>query len=157
MAQTARDTVRRSLQAYAVRGVLRSFDEVPAKGSQTRFRFLWHGDRPLDLSVDTRSGTLRFNNLLPNLPSDSVLYAELKRFLKLRTSTDLPVHRRIDARRAELGCFNRGGNVSIALKVRNNEYAYGVKRLVNLVHEMFVELNASWAEYMNENFDARQD
>ena len=53
--------------------------------------------------------------------------------------------------------MNRAGNVSIALKVRNNQYAYGLNRLVNLVHEVFVQLNDSHPDYMCNNFDVPQE
>jgi hypothetical protein len=65
----------------------------------------------------------------------------------------LPEHRRIDRRRAEISCANRGGFVSISLKVKRNEYAYGVNRIVNLAHELFLHLKDAHPEYLAENFD----
>jgi hypothetical protein len=157
MSARALNVVKKKLRVYADRGVFRGFDEVASKGGRGRFRFVWIGNRPLDLSVDTEQGVLRFNNVLPNLPSNSPLYSELKAFLRGRSGADLPAHRRVDARRAEVACLNRGGNVSIALKVKNNEYAYGINRLVNVVHEVFVHLNDFRVDYMYENFDVPQE
>jgi hypothetical protein len=151
------DVVRKGLRAYAHRGVFRGLDEVKTRNGKESFKFVWLGDRPLEFGIDTQRSLLTFKHLLPNVPSNSVLYSDLKRFLKRRADGDLPKHRRIDRKRAEVACVNRAGNVSIVLKVRNNQYAYGLNRLVNLVHEIFVQLNDSHPDYMCENFDVPQE
>ena len=115
------------------------------------------GSRLLTFSFDSREGVLTFTNLLPNVPLNSMLYGDLQRFLESRSDRKIPRHRRIDSARAELSWTNRRGKVSIALTVRNNQYAYGVRKLINLVHEVFVLLNDSYADYMNENFDVPQE
>ncbi|MEK6323966.1 MAG: hypothetical protein AABN33_20170 [Acidobacteriota bacterium] len=151
------DVVGRGLQAYADRGVFRGFDEVKSRNGKPGFRFVWLGSRLLNFSLDSQKGVLKFKNLLPNVPSNSMLYSDLKRFLKSRSDRKIPKHRRVDASRAEVSWTNRRGNVSIALTVKNNQYAYGLNKLVNLVHEIFVLLNDSYADYMSENFDAPQE
>lgn len=151
------NVVGRGLQAYADRGVFRGFDEVKTRNGKAGFRFVWLGSRLLDFSLDSKKGVLKFSNLLPNVPSNSILYSDLKHFLKSRCDRKIPRHRRVDARRAKVSWTNRRGNVSIALTVRNNQYAYGLNRLVNLIHEVFVMLNDSYADYMSENFDAPQE
>jgi hypothetical protein len=151
------DVVRKGLRAYAERGVFRGLDEVKTRNGRQSFTFVWLGDRPLEFGIDTQKAVLTFKHLLPNVPSNSVLYSDLKRFLKNRSDGHLPKHRRIDGKRAEVACVNRAGNVSISLKVRNNQYAYGLNRLVNLVHEIFVQLNDAHPDYMCENFDVPQE
>jgi hypothetical protein len=145
--------VRESLQAYAERGVFRGFNEIK-KG---RFQFVWVVNHQMELSVDTEKHELRFNQLLPNLPAKSALYAELKSFIERRHDKELPEHRRIDRKRAEVSCSNRGGFVSVSLKVKNNQYAYGVNRIVNLAHELFLRLRERHPEYLVENFDVPQE
>jgi hypothetical protein len=151
------DVVRKSLQVYADRGVFRGLNEVKPRHGKESFTFVWLGDRPLELGIDTEAALLKFKHLLPNVPSNSELYSELKRFLTSRSAEDLPRHRRIDSKRAEVVWMNRSGNVSIALRVRNNQYAYGLNRLINLVHDLFVKLNDSHPEYMCETFDVPQE
>jgi hypothetical protein len=151
------DVVRKSLQVYADRGVFRGLNEVKPRNGKQSFTFVWLGDRPLEFAIDTETTLLTFKHLLPNVPSNSELYSDLRRFLKSRCDDNLPKHRRIDAKRAEVVCVNRAGSVSIGLKVRNNQYAYGLNRLVNLVHEIFVQLNDSHPDYMYENFDVPQE
>ena len=145
------------LRAYADRGVFRGFDEVKAQNGKPGFRFIWLGSRLLNFSLDSEKGVLKFSNLLPNVPSNSVLYSDLKHFLKSRSDRKIPSHRRVDSSRAEVTWTNRRGNISIALMVRKNQYAYGLNKLVNLIHEVFVMLNDSYADYMSENFDAPQE
>jgi hypothetical protein len=157
MSTRALDVVRKNLRVYADRGIFRSLNEVESRNGKRSFTFDWVGDRPLEFDIDTEAASLTFKRLLPNVPANSELYADLKRFLKARCETDLPRHRRIDSKRAELGWVNRAGNVSITLTVRNNQYAYGLNRLVNLVHQIFVELNDQHPDYMCANFDVPQE
>lgn len=145
--------VRDSLQAYADRGVFRGFSESKAG----QFEFTWLLQRQMHLVVDPTKGVLRFKHILPGVPAKSPLYAELKSFVDYRHDRELPEHRRIDPKRAEVSCSYRGGVVSISLKVKNNQYAYGVNRIVNLVHEIFVHLRELHPEYLVENFDVPQE
>jgi hypothetical protein len=153
MAKGSLKVVRKNLQAYADRGVFRGFCEVESG----QFEFVWLIRRQMRLSVDTEANELRFKQLLPGIPAGSALYAELKGFVKERQAASLPSHRRVDTRRAEVSCFNRRGFVSISLKVKNNQYAYGVNRIVNLIHEIFLHLRDAHPDYLSENFDVPQE
>jgi len=145
--------VRKQLQHYADRGVFRGFSEA----GNGRFKFSWLINHQMELSADTTRHELRFRRLLAGVPPASAMYADLKSFIQHRHDLDQPAHRRIDRKRAEATCTNRGGIVSISLKVKNNQYAYGVKRIVNLVHELFVHLRQDYPEYLAENFDVPQE
>lgn len=147
-------TVRESLQSYADRGVFRGFSEVE---SGARFTFTWLTRRSMDFRLDRERGVLHFKDLLPNIPARSALYGELKAFVEERHGRELPEHRRIDRRRAEAACSNRRGRVSISLQVKRGAYAYGVNRIVNLVHEIFLHLHDAYPEYLAENFDLPQE
>lgn len=153
MAKSSLNQVRESLQAYADRGVFRGFSEIKSG----HFSFVWLIRHRMELRVDTTKHTLRFRQLLPGVPADSTMYAELKNFIRRRHDPELPDHRRIDRRRAEASCSNRGGFVSISLKVKSNQYAYGVNKIVNLVHELFLHLRDAHPEYLMENFDVPQE
>jgi hypothetical protein len=145
--------VRESLQTYADRGVFRGFSEI----KNGHFQFVWVINHRMELSVDTAKHELRFKRLLPNVPAKSALYAELKSFIERRHDKELPEHRRIDRKRAEVSCANRGGFVSVSLRVKNNQYTYGVNRIVNLAHELFLHLRERRPEYLMENFDVPQE
>jgi hypothetical protein len=153
MAKRSLNVVRENLQAYADRGVFRGFSEIKSG----HFQFVWVVRHQMELVVDTTKQTLRFKQLLPGVPTNSPLYREVKRFIEERHDRQLPEHRRIDRRRAEVSCSNRGGWVSITLKVKNNQYAYGVNKIVNLVHELFVLLRDRHPDYLVENFDVPQE
>ena len=153
MAKRSLNVVRENLQAYADRGVFRGFSEI----KNGHFQFVWVVRHQMELVVDTTKQTLRFKQLLPGVPTNSSLYREVKQFIEERHDRELPEHRRIDRRRAEVSCSNRGGWVSISLKVKNNQYAYGVNKIVNLVHELFVLLRDRHPDYLVENFDVPQE
>lgn len=151
------DIVRKGLQAYADRGVFRGFDEVKARNGKRAFRFVWLGNRPLEFNLDAENHVLSFNKLLPKVPSKSIMYADLSGFVRSRSDRSVPKHRRVEPRYAEVACTNRRGEVSIALRVVNNRYEYGLNKLVNLAHEIFVQLNDKYADYMTETFDLPQE
>lgn len=151
------DVVRTGLRDYSNRGVFRGLDEKKVKNGSHAFTFWWLGSRPLEFHIDTAKSALVFKQILPNVPSKSPLYSELRRFLETRSEIDLPDHRRIDTKKAEVLCINRSGKVSIGLKVKKNQYSYALNRLVNLVHELFVQLNDLHPDYMCENFDVPQE
>ena len=153
MSKAFLSAVRQNLQAYADRGVFRGFNEVRS----SRFRFVWLTPKPVELSVDSRNNVLRFNRLLPGIPAGSKMYDGVKSFIKDRHCAALPRHRRIDPKRAGASCSNWRGDVSISLKIRKHDYSYGVNKLVNLVHELFVHLRDAHPEYLAENFDVRQE
>lgn len=153
MSSKSLNIVREALQAYADRGVFRGFSEI----KNGHFNFVWFFHHPMELIVDTAKHELRFKQLLRGVPAKSELYAELKSFISERHDLELLEHRRIDRRRAEVTCFNRGGMVSISLLVKKNQYAYGVNRIVNLIHELFVHLRNAYPDYLVENFDVPQE
>lgn len=153
MSRNALRTVRENLQAYADRGIFRGFSEA----SGGRFRFIWIMQHEMELKVDTTGHVLVFKNLLPGVSAKSRLYSELKNYIEHRHDPSLPEHRRIDRKMAEVHCHNRNGRVSISLQVKKNQYAYGVNRIVNLAHELFVHLREAYPDYILENFDVPED
>jgi hypothetical protein len=157
MTETPLKTVTETLQTYADRGVFRGFSEVRTGQRKRAFQFVWLTNRPMDFCIDTQREVLRFEHLLPNVPAKSTMYAGLKSFVQQRHDCELPQHRRIDRKRAEAVCRNRGGDVSISLKIKNRQYAYGVTKIVNLVHELFVHLRDAHPDYLSENFDVPQE
>jgi hypothetical protein len=153
MAKGSMQIVREALQSYADRGVFRGLHES-GKG---QFSFTWFYHHPLQLTVDVAKRVLKFEQLLPGVHAQSPLYAELKSFVQERHDESLPEHRRIERQRALATVANRRGQVALTLKVKDNEYAYGINKLVNLVHELFVHLRAAHPEYLVENFDVPQE
>lgn len=149
--------VRAGLQDYADRGVFRGLAEQPARGGRRRFSFGWLAPAPFTLLYDPAAGTLTFRDLLPNVGSRSPLAAALRKFIRGRTSAELPPHRRIDPRRAGVRCSIRRGALTVEVVAKPSHHGYGVNRAVNLVNELFVHLHTYHPEYMWENFDAPQE
>lgn len=149
--------VRKHLKPYVDRGVFRGFHESGVRGGKTQFSFTWLEAEAFIVVTDPKTATLTVRNVLPNVEPRSDLDQELRAYLKGRYDRSLPAHRRIDAGRAEVSLVNRGGQVSIVWKVKRNQYAYAVRRLLNLLNEIFVLLHTQFFEYMVENFDASQE
>jgi hypothetical protein len=153
------EAVSTTLENYAARGVFRAFGKGPSSRGKYEFRLVWHRDQKMRLLFDARSATLRFPDLLPEMPNDSEVFRELKAFVKSRQADALPEHRRIDPERAQVRLYNRGGSVSLNLKVLDEDFAYGTERLINLVHELFVAFftQGHGYEYLIETFELDPD
>ncbi len=143
------------LESYARRGLFRGFSSGPVSKAKATFRMLWHYDRTFELILDLHKKKMSFPLLLPGVPASSPLYRELKSFIKSRHAEQLPEHRRIDTSKAEVRAYNRNGNVSLILNVMGDDYQYGVRKLIHLVHEIFMSFlrDGSYYEYLVENFD----
>jgi hypothetical protein len=142
-------TVPGVLQEYADRGLFRNFHADPKKGE---FRFIWMGHKPMRLQW--RAGAAIFKDVLPNAPTRGVMYRELREFLKERAAADLPDHRRVDPARLEILCQNRQSQVSVGLRIMGGTEEEAMRKLMLLMHELFLFLNDRWLDYMHEEFGA---
>ena len=150
--------VNGQLQAYARRGVFRSFSQTRAEGMQGEFRFYWLWNLPFCLTFDARRKALSFKNLLPDVPPRSALNAELKAFIKDQSSRWRLEHRRLDPNRLSVRYSNMQGTVGITFLVMQGDYQYGVKKALSLINEIFVGfLNVNFPEYTAAHFHKRED
>jgi hypothetical protein len=152
------ELVAETLEGYAKRGIFKGFSRGPVGRGKATFRIAWHRDRIFELVLDLKTLAMSFPAVLPNVPADSTIYRELKEFIKSRQSADLPEHRRIDGDRAQVRAYNRAGNVSLALRVKDGDCEYATRKLIHLVHEIFLTfLVDGHFEYMVETFDLDPD
>lgn len=158
-AQSQADAVRKLLEGYAARGVFRGFSAGAVRGGKATFKVVWHRSRVFDLVFDCEAATLRCPQVLANIPADSPMYRELKEFIKSRHADDLPEHRRTDRRKAQVQPYNRQGSVSLVLRIKDGDCEYGARKLIHLIHEIFVTFLAdgNYLEYLVEVFDLDPD
>lgn len=151
--------VRRTLAAYAERGIFRAYGDVRSSGGRSYFSFRWHTEVPFDLVFNAARRELIFRDLLPGIDARSAMYAELKKFIRARSSRALPAHRRLDPRKAVLKPTQRAGTVSLVISLRDDHLEYGVRKAVNVIHELFVEFlrNPLYYEYMVKHFGLDPD
>src|SRR6476469_6789759 len=88
------------LQNYAERGVFKDYRAIKGRNELAHFDFEWLYGQPFSLSCDAARQRLTLSDLLPAIKADSMMYGELKEFLKGRAQADVPEHRRIDPARA---------------------------------------------------------
>lgn len=159
VARSRIEVVAETLESYAGRGVFRGVSQGDVRKGKATFRIVWHRDRVFEFIFDFHRNTMRFPLVLPNVSANSKMYLELKGFVRSRHSDELPDHRRIDSRKAQARPYNRGGNVSLTLTVNNGDYEYGARKLIHLVHEIFMTflLEGTYFEYMVENFGLDPD
>lgn len=141
-------TVRDQLRAYAVRGVLRRFEERPGRGGRIEFRFTWLLDRRFVLVFDPANSQLVLKELLDHIAGRSELDKAIRKFVAERSDSRLLAHRRINPARAELTCVNRNAKMSFTLTVKRNQYRYAVPKLLNFCQELFGFLEKVDIQYM---------
>jgi hypothetical protein len=141
-----------ALQRYADRGVFRGLSVNAGRGGRQTFSFTWLTRRPMALTFEPKSGALVFKNLLPGVGANRALVADLKAVVDDHTRRGVPAHRRIDARRLRAACSVRGGHLTLSLQVRGAHHEYAVQRALNLINQLFLLLQASYPEYLIEQF-----
>lgn len=153
----ALNTVSEVLNAYAERGIFREFGEK-ASGARTEYKFRWLTTVPIHLVHDRKANTLTFRNLLPNMPAKGDIYPALKKYLASRTDPKLLEHRRVDPKRMEVKTTNRGGTVTLTVKLKPRHQEYGTRKAINLVNEIFMSfLSGPYYDYMLENFGISEE
>jgi hypothetical protein len=147
------------LEGYAEKAVFRGFSAHPKRGGRAVYKMIWHHDRPLELSLDVAKKTLCFGEVLPGVPARSTMYRDLQAFLKVRQSAELPEHRRVNPAKARLACGNQRGTVSIALIVKNGDFEYAARKIIQMVHEIFLIflVDGPYFEYMVEQLGLDPD
>lgn len=147
------------LENYAGRGIFKGFSRGPVRAGVAGFRMLWHRDRFFDLILDTRKKTLRFPVVLPHVPAASLMYREFKEFVESRQDLNVPEHRRIDRGKVAVRVSNRAGNVALTVTVPKRDYEYATRKLINLVHEVYLVFlhDGRYYDYMVETFNLDPD
>lgn len=144
------------LENYAERGVFRGFSQ-DIRTNKAVFRMLWHRERVFELTFEPNKNTLRFAQVLPSV--DAEMFQDLQEFIRLRLSTELPDHRRIDPTIVKITPIRRSGNVSLTMQILDSDDEYAVRKFIHLVHEIFLTflLDGRYYDYMVENFDLDPD
>ena len=147
------------LENYAQRGIFRGFSRGRVLDGKAKFNILWHRDRLFEFVLDAEARTMRFPAVLPEVPSDSDMFREFKEFVGSRQSEELPEHRRIDKAKATVRASTRAGSAGVTLTLRGMDYEYGVRKLVHLVHEVFMVFlcDGRYYDYMVEKFNLDPD
>lgn len=143
-----------AFQRYATRGSFRSLTAEP-DGRKVAFRFTWIRDVPFRVVFDPGRRTLTFVDLLPSIPSRSDMDRALRAFVKARTSTAVPEHRRVDARRVALKVINREGSISIACTFKTRDTEYAVRKSVHLAYDVLQDFlnDGRYVEYCVAHFN----
>lgn len=142
-------TIRRELKAYADRGVFRSFAEDPSKEKgKIIYEFLYIGTKTATLVYTGEDETLILKDLLREVSPE--MFKRLKSFLTELFDPELPDHRRIDPRWADVKLVKRGGSVSVVFRVKGSKYKYAVNKLINLTSWIHTYLQSWFPDYLTE-------
>ena len=131
MAKMPAAVVREGLKVYSDRGVFQDFSEQKGRQETIKFEFLVFDDNRVTVEFAERDHTLVLRNMLRDVPAD--IYADLQNFLAALFDRDLPPHRRLDRRSADVHFVKRRGHVSLVVKVRGHRYKYAVEKIISLI------------------------
>ena len=147
------------LEEYAARGVFQGFSRHEAGRRRGQFRVQWHRRQLFDLTYDGTKKSLRIACVLPQVPARSSMYKEFKAWLKTRQDDSLPDHRRCERKKATLKTYNRSGDIALTLQVLDDDVEYGVRKLVSLVNEIYLDFLSSglYFDWLIETFDLDPD
>ncbi|MBL8207910.1 MAG: hypothetical protein JNM09_26995 [Blastocatellia bacterium] len=148
--------VAETLERYAQRGVFRGFSQ-DIRPTKAVFRLLWHRERVFQFSFEAQKNTMRFPLVLPNV--DAEMFRDLKEFINIRCTPELLDHRRIDPRKVQIQPSRRNGHVALTMQVLDGDDEYATRKLIHLVHEIFLTflLDGRYYDYLVENFDLDPD
>jgi len=148
--QDATEAVTTALESYAHRGVFRGFSKTGAKNGKATYRMMWHRDRFFDLTLDLRKATLRIPVVLPEVPAQTAMYREFKKFVISKQAETLPDHRRIDTNKVSVKYRNSGGDIAITFAALDGDFEYTARKLIHLVHEIYLEflMDGPYYDYM---------
>jgi hypothetical protein len=153
------DIVTAVLEGYAEKAVFRGFSAHPGRGGRATYQMVWHFDRPFELLLDVPGKTLRFPDVLPGVPARSAMYRELRAFMKVRQTDKLPEHRRVNPAKARLTLTNQRGAVALKLTVKDGDFDYATRKMIQVVHEVFMVflVDGPYYEYMVERLGLDPD
>jgi hypothetical protein len=157
LSSTKQDAVTKTLESYANRGVFRAFSRVSASKESVSYRMQWHKEKFYDLVFDVSRNSLRFLVVLPKTPRS--MYDDFKKFVAGRQSEEVVAHRRIDPKKVRLSCSHKNGNISLLLISKDGDMEYATKKLINLMHEVFMVFlrDGLYYEYVIETFEIDRD
>lgn len=148
-----------ALQSYAQRGVFRGFSRQGERSRRGEYRLLWHRDQVFQLGYDASRQSLRIACVLPNVAASSPMYREFRQWLRQRQDEALPDHRRCDPKKVSLRTYNRAGDIALTLTILDGDVEYGVRKLVALVNEIYLDFLSSglYYDWLIETFDLDPD
>lgn len=150
--RSSTDIVTDTLQQYADRGVFRGFRAATRAGGRREYRFVWLMDRPFTLTFDPKSHRLACVKLFTGIARTASLGSDLRAAVWERTTSAVPAHKRVDARRVRLQSAIRNGAFSISLTIRGANHEDAVRKLLNLVNELFLLLRERYPDYLVAEF-----
>jgi hypothetical protein len=147
------------LQAFAERGVFRGFSRQRETRQQGEFRVRWHRDQVFQWGYDRRRRSIRVASVLPAVPPGSAMDRDFRQWLRARQDRALPAHRRYDPARLGLRAYNRGGEVTLTVRVLDDDMDYGVRRTVSLVNEIYLDFinRGPYFDWLLETFELDPD
>lgn len=147
------------LEDYANRGIFTGFSRQGDGRKNAQFKVLWHRQQRFLWAWDDARQSLRIACVLPAVPAKSPMYRELKAWLKSRQLDSLPDHRRCDSGKVALRTYNKQGDVALSLRILDGDIDYGVRKLVSLVNEIYLDFLSSglYFDWLIETFELDPD
>ena len=103
------------------------------------------------------TATLSFAQLFPHVTGTPGVVASLREEVRHRTTSAVPVHRRIDRRRAEVTALVRDGALSLRVRLNGRDGTAAVRATLALVNDLFLLLQERYPEYLVAHFGFKDE
>lgn len=142
------EAVNATLSGYASRGVFRGFSYSHESRHKSVFRISWHYECVYTVIFDRKKNIVGFNKFLDNVPGTSPMARKLRKFVKEFSGKGrIPVHRQVDAHKAEVILRIRNNAVSLSIASMDGDMVYATRKLINIANEILVVFLAEGAYY----------
>lgn len=147
------------VEEYVARGVFGSAARPSSRRGVEVFRIVWFRGQQMDLTVDTRRARATLHPVLPPVAPRSRFDRSLRAWLRSRQAAALPAHRRLDPGELQVSLRNAGGDMRLSLVSRAGDSALAVRRLLQLVNELYLGFLAApeCYDWIVEAFDLDPD
>lgn len=132
--------------------MFRGFRATPGPRGRVEYQFAWLFRRPMHAVFDPRRRVLTFGALFPGAGVSKQMSHNLRSLIGSRAKKDQPAHKRIDARRARVSSTIRKGDLGVAITIRGDNHDYAVRKVLNLINELFLSLHDEYPDYLIERF-----
>lgn len=152
------EAIGQLIEDYAARGVFRAAAQPPHPGKEI-FRIVWFRGQEMTLELDARAKRVQLADVLPCITPRSRLDRQLREWLRGRTASELPAHRRIDPMQFQLKLSNRAGQMRLGIASASGDLSAATDKLLQLVNELYLDFLAAPErfDWIQEAFDLDPD
>jgi|JRYD01.1.fsa_nt_gb hypothetical protein len=146
-ASVSKSPIASLIDDYVSRGVFRAAALASQRNGVEAFRLIWFQRQEMTLTIDLKRREARLSGVLPSIASRSAFDRQLRAWLRERSASHLPAHRRIDPIELQARLTNRAGRVQLAIVSANGDLLHATRKLLHLTNELYLDFLSAPQSY----------